>query len=506
MFGGYFALETADLKRPSELAGVVRPRVLLIHGLEPGSRQTTIDYVAGFLECPRGVDLTVANIFGFMPEWLGSAEFDLAVVTAEALSHRTTPFWPALERRIAAAMQSTKRRVIMPQDDYTHSALLDSLVIRAGIHSIYSPLISGLDLIYPRATKRGVDFVEALTGYFEPAKVAERQARSIPFRDRPIDIGQRVRKLPPQFGEIGIRKFEIAERVSEEARKRGLVVDFSPRPEDVMLGEAWFDFLGQTKFTVSCRGGSSIVDRHARIFYGLMNLKKIFPDMDDERAFAISSWPKVITGSFDAVSPRLFDAAMMGVCQILLVDDYMGMVPWEHYIPLERDYSNLDEVFEAMQTPGLAEKIAQNSADFLLDVRRFSYASIVNQMLEKEVGSAEASSSEKTTIYDVDAALLNRSELSDESTPETRIFEIARALAGRGYRKTPTKASLRNSPGVGETIGDLCASDVEAVDRLLRYFFKRPRFPELLIVPWKPLSSFLETTDLVSESGMYVRN
>ena len=499
VFGKYFGLIDTSEEQSTSIApqsnGPVK--VLLLHGLEPASRQTTVDYVSAFMNSKYSVQLTVANIFGFMPDSLSKMQFDLAVVTTEALSHRTTPFWKSLESRIATAMKSSLRKVIMPQDDYTDSRKLDKLVVKAGIDTIYSPLIKGLDLIYPKSSARGVSFVEALTGYFDASKMNTRKELAFPFRERPIDVGQRVRKLPPQFGEIGIRKFEIADVLSKEAKSRGQIVDFSSDPNDVMLGEEWFEFLGKTKFTVSCRGGSSIVDPKGIIASRLSNLHKYFPKMGEEKAFRVASWPKHITGDFDAVSPRLFDAAMMGVCQVLLEDEYMGMQPWEHYIPLKRDYSNIDEVFEAMAIPGLAEKIVINSQNFLLDSTKFSYESLVESMLEKEVGHSQLTSG-KSTLVDVDAIV-------SCSTSKFDIDEFSEMVAlgrskvnSRNRMSNFVSFSTNNLQSNFQDQNEIVQKTI-TLDRWLSAYYRKPAFPEILIVRWCPLSWFLISDDFDSK-------
>lgn len=503
IFGKYFGLvDTTENKLETLSNEVVVPvKVLILHGLEPGSRQTTVDYVSAFLNSKYSVELTVANVFGFMPESLGQIPYDLAVVTTEALSHRTTPFWKSLESRISAAMASSARKVMMPQDDYTDSSKLDKLAERAGIDTVYSPLIKGLDLIYPRSTRRGVDFVEALTGYFDASKMDARKELAAPFRSRPIDIGQRVRKLPPQFGKIGIRKYEIAEVLSEEAINRGKVVDFSSQPEDVLLGEAWFEFLGNTKFTVSCRGGSSIVDPKGVIASRLSNLNKYFPQLDEERAFKIASWPAHITGDFDAVSPRLFDAAMMGVCQILLEDEYMGMKPWIHYIPLKRDYSNLNEVFEAMEKPGLAEEIVLNSQEFLLDSSRFSYESLVESMLVNEVGPGKLEVG-NSTLTDVDA-IASSPSTSFDNEEFTKMISLSRNVVN-GLRKRVNSMSNKVQPSMAidrsTSIESITVAEAVTLDNWLSAFYKKPAFPEILIVRWCPLSWFLSPKNIESKA------
>lgn len=482
VFGSYYGLPFATVAGTAGSCNQMK--ILVIHGLEPDSRQTTVDYVSAFLDSAASAQVTVANIFGFMPDWIGEVKFDLAVVTTEALLQRSTPVWPVLEKRVLRAMASAKRKVLMPQDDYTDSAKLDRLAVTAKVDAIYSPLVKGLERIYPKSIQAGIRFEEALTGYFDQTKIGARKKMAKPHAQRSIDIGQRVNRLAPQFGEIGIRKFNIAEVVCSAAKKQGFITDFSADPGDVFLGEQWFQFLGETKFTVSCRGGSSIVDAHGKLAKRLDLLKKYLPWMTQESAFRIAKIGCVVTGEFDAISPRLFDAAMMGVCQILLEDDYVGMKPWVHYIPLKRDYSNVDEILSAMRDVDRVGTIVKNAYDYLIDPARFSYKSLVEKMIAVEIGTFGLGGGE-STLVDVDAIYSRVPSMSIRKS-----FSLTSSLARGRIRAGLIKFSSKSS-----TYGDL-SLDQPAVGMVLQnwldFYMRKPRFRELLIYRWCPLSWFLE--------------
>ena len=49
------------------------------------------------------------------------------------------------------------------------------------------------------------------------------------------------------------------------------------------------------------------------------------------------------------VSPRIFEAIALKTGLVLFEGEYSGVVrPWEHFIPLKKDFSNVDEVFDAV--------------------------------------------------------------------------------------------------------------------------------------------------------------
>lgn len=426
--------------------------ILLLHSLDKQSRQTTIDFALNFPG--EGRSVVAANIRGLMPKWLGLFDFDLAVVTTEALSYRNGAGWSRIARSIRKAVSGSKKVILLPQDDYTDSAKLESLALATRADAIYTPFTRDLHVLYPKISGNGTRFHELLTGYYDEALRISREKLAKPFVERSIDFGQRVRKLPPQFGEIGIRKYSLAERMHREAIKRGFVSDFSADSNAVLLGEEWYRFLGNTKFTVSCRGGSSLADRYGRIRRRLQLLRNIGV-RNDEIAFRYASIGETRAGAFDVISPRLFEAAQMGVCQILLEDDYLGMEPWVHYLPLKSDFSNLDEVFERIADLDYCENVAVSAKSYLIESKKFSFETAIAELLNRELGAPLSGSNSRAHLSDVDEQFLfhfgkepefvlnddsGRMELSFVSSPDQGVSAEAMMKLdswNRIFRKSP---------------------------------------------------------------------
>ena len=59
---------------------------------------------------------------------------------------------------------------------------------------------------------------------------------------------------------------------------------------------------------------------------------------------------------YRTISPRHFEAAAFRICQVLFEGRYSGVLePMVHYIPLKKDFSNIDEVIRRIsRTPRCA--------------------------------------------------------------------------------------------------------------------------------------------------------
>ena len=70
------------------------------------------------------------------------------------------------------------------------------------------------------------------------------------------------------------------------------------------------------------------------------------------------------------ISPRCFEAASLGTAMILFPGNYSGILsPFEHYLPLEKDFSNLSEVLLKMKDHEfMQEMIDRTYEDLILPV------------------------------------------------------------------------------------------------------------------------------------------
>jgi hypothetical protein len=113
---------------------------------------------------------------------------------------------------------------------------------------------------------------------------------------------------------------------------------------------------------------------------------------------------------------------MAGTCQILQREDYLGVLePWRDYIPLEADYSNMNEVLEAMKDLDRCQQIVENAKIALVDSKFFDYSQLVvaatDGLLEDNQLSSPTTWSEMSTHLAEAAEVASgiSSELHDSS-------------------------------------------------------------------------------------------
>jgi len=198
----------------------------------------------------------------------------------------------------------------------------------------------------------------------------------LPQAERRTDIVYRARHLPYWYGSHGQLKHAIGDIVAERAPAHGLSCDISTRAQETILGDAWLEFLGSARATVGAESGSSVFDRRGEVRDRVVELLQSDPDLsfDAVSARMPAGWDHY---RFFAISPRHLEAVATKTAQILLEGRYSGVLePDRHYIPLRRDFSNLDEALESAREPAVLDRIAEQAYEDIYLSGRFSFTKL----------------------------------------------------------------------------------------------------------------------------------
>ena len=346
--------------------------------MRPTSRQTTIDHLLSFREHLPDADVQYLHFQQPLPKDLGEVSPDLLIVNYDYLNYRFSPLWPFIKRRHKDIADRAGKVVAIAQDDFWANKLLDDWCMDWDVDRILTPIDNDRDVLYPRSIK-SKEFKTGLTGYVKSGPVPVTKL----LVDRSIDLGQRVREMPPHLGRLAQAKARQAVVMADAARSAGFVVDVSTRVEDSFIGTAWFDFLSSCKFTVGMKGGASLHDPRGLIHTKVQSYRVRHPEATFDEIEQHCFKGKDMKYEFTAISPRLFESAMAGTCQILQREDYLGVLePWRDYIPLEADYSNMNEVLEVMKDLDRCQQIVENAKIALVDSKFFDYSRLVEAATE----------------------------------------------------------------------------------------------------------------------------
>jgi len=420
-----------------------------------------------------GHDITYFNVYKLLQDVLVGCKYSSSITNDirekdfnVVILHTTFLCLRWAEKLFVAALDRLKwlneheaMKIAFPQDEYDHSELLDQWLFTMNVDLIFSVLDERhWKTLYPIMHDKAI-FYECYTGYIDDSKETT-ACDFIPYENRLFDIIYRASHLPFWFGSQGQLKFELADVFKKNSKKHKLRVNISTKEQDVVLGENWFSFLSTGRTVIGCESGSSVLDYQGEVRALIRALLTAEPDLNFYQ-LAEKMPPKWNSYGFTAISPRHLEAVETKTCQILVEGNYNGVfLPDKHYIPLKRDFSNIDEVLEKIKDHQYCQSIAERSYEDIFLSRKYSY---------------------KAFASIIDKAILNYYVKSDKvgsnmNKENSKVNVLERQLIFERHRNELLQAKLLEVKIKNET------SKIKMINKLLNYFFKNKKLLILVII------------------------
>lgn len=369
--------------------------------------QTTLDYLSAFKQF-SGFDVDYVHVThhasvgfdfdGYDVIFHGyCARLSLAGYVAESYRERLRNF--------------SGIKVLAVQDEYDHTD-----VLKAAIKDLKFDIVltcvpqESLDYVYPRAEFPDTEFITVFTGY-----VPDNFASTLPpykrLAERPIFIGYRGRDIGGRYGRLGFDKFEIGRRTKELCDAKDIATDIAMDEDSRIYGTDWFDFVGNCRAMLGSESGSNVFD-----FDGSIDAR--FKEMTAVNGGVPPSYAEFLPIVADRdgkiemgqISPRVFECAMMRTPMVLFTGRYSdAIVPDKHYIALNKDFSNFDDVLARLNDLPELEAMAHRAFDHLVETGRFTYRAFYTRIAEAiERKLAQKSWTGTETAICVPAEVLDR--------------------------------------------------------------------------------------------------
>jgi hypothetical protein len=260
------------------------------------------------------------------------------------------------------------------QDEYRQVDAVTARMRELGVDVLFSAISADVIPDIYGSRLPGVDVLPTLTGYV-PTELERRPLR--PHSERRLDVVYRGRSVPFWLGRLGQDKVLIGREFVARASSTGLRCDIAWTEADRIYGEAWYRFLASSRATLGTESGASIVDFDGSVQERTDGYLAAHPNATFEEVEREILAPFEGNAVIEAVSPRVFEAAALGTAMINFSGRYSDIIePWTHYVPLEKDFSNFDEVAAAARDEALQERIASRAhadliASGVYSLRRF---------------------------------------------------------------------------------------------------------------------------------------
>lgn len=274
----------------------------------------------------------------------------------------------------AALRNFTGLKVMAVQDEYDHTNKLKTAIKDCGFHIVLTCVPQdALEYVYPRSEFPGVEFITVFTGYV-PDGYAAAHPTPMPLAERPIVLGYRGRDIGPRYGRLGFEKYEIGRRMKEICDSKGVANNIAMDEASRIYGTAWFDFVGQCRAMLGSESGANVFDFDGRV---AEELKRMTVELGRTPTHAEF---KPVVGKLDTeidmgqISPRVFECAVMRTPMVLFRGRYSDAIePDVHYIPLELDFSNAEEVLRRLHDLPALEAMSQRAYNHLVASGNFGY-------------------------------------------------------------------------------------------------------------------------------------
>lgn len=263
------------------------------------------------------------------------------------------------------------------QDEYDHTHRAWYWIKKLKLNLIFTVVPeAGIEQVYPASEFPGVRFVSNLTGYVPVGldgglNVAPPSARS-------LIIGYRGRPLPVRYGMLGFEKVGIGEIAKKYCDSHGVKTDIAWSEESRIYGPKWYEFMVSCRSMLGSESGSNVFDWDGTLEQTVGQFKIDNPSLSDFDVYIGTVRCKEIDGIMNQVSPRIFEAISARTVLVLFEGNYSGVVKaGEHFIPLKKDGSNLNEVIALLQDGDYVDAMAERAYRDVIESGKYSYEAFV---------------------------------------------------------------------------------------------------------------------------------
>lgn len=271
------------------------------------------------------------------------------------------PFEGVIHASIVEALAvSRSLKIAMPQDEYDMPFVAARKMRAMGVDLVFTTVPAEWRAdFYPPDLIGPVEYFDNLTGYVpEPLLTAPRK----PHAERPYAMVYRGNELPPWYGILGREKYEIGVRMKAALDSSGLANDIESGVAERIYGSAWADFLAGGRTMCASESGCNVLDGDGTATRAAQRAQADDPGLGWEALY--ERYIRVLDDRvrMNQVSPKIFEAIALETGLVLFEGEWSGILePDRHYIPLKKNFSNLDQVIARLLELPAVEAMAKRA-------------------------------------------------------------------------------------------------------------------------------------------------
>jgi hypothetical protein len=276
-------------------------------------------------------------------------------------------------------------KILFIQDEYDHTNKAKKIIGESGFNLVFTSVpTASIERIYPKNEFAGIIFVNNLTGYV-PVDLCCATNTFIPPSKRSLVISYRSRSLPLRYGRLGIDKVEIGRFVKKYCRLNGISSDIAWNEEARIYGDDWYNFLCSAKSMLGSESGSNVFDWDGSLEDEIEHYKIQHQNASDEEIYQELVASRELDGLMNQVSPRIFEMIAARTVMVLFEGTYSNViVPYKHYFPLKKDFSNIRDIFNYLKDAEAIDRMVNQAYEDIIQSQNYSYKNFI-EMIEENI-------------------------------------------------------------------------------------------------------------------------
>ena len=344
-------------------------RILVLHASRFASVGAIRDYLLAYQAESRHEVMFLEAGDGAVPS-VNPTDYDAVIVNFCCRLHYGSLFSEASEQWFAAF---PGLKAIILQDEQENTVAVRSRILRMRPHILFTTVTpEAWPLVFPEDQFAGIRMAQLMTGYSRPGSLPK-SVQIRPLADRPIVLGYRVTPQVWRWGAKGYLKVEVGRRMLEACKARSIAADIAWTEEAKIYGDSWLAFNASCRGVLGSPTGADIFDWHGDLQQREVAFREQRPEATyNDFISEIGAQP--VSFETGQLSPRVFEATLTKTPLVMIRSGYSGVInAEEHYLPVEPDFSNIDQVLDRMMDLDALTAMAQRAYVRLIESSDFTF-------------------------------------------------------------------------------------------------------------------------------------
>jgi hypothetical protein len=366
-------------------------------------RNTLKDHLFSFRKFSNEHCFYLNTAYG-VPKYIVDFHFDIIIYHYTITAQKT--LGEKKFRNYLASLSLLKKikgfKTVLPQDEYHYTLEICKFYKEFNIDMVFNVFSENSQKdwrrLFPLSNSGVQHYKSVLTGYASEPPTKMDDELFLPLKKN-IDVGYRARKLPYSLGRLGYYKWKMSDVFLEKNKQIGLKMDVSNDSQNVIIGKNWNEFLKSCRTILGTESGASIHDLDGEIEKNIMAYLIKNHNATYEEVESKFLMDEAIHINLAVISPRVFEAIEAGACLVMMEGDYNGIIKENiHYIPVKKDFSNINEILKKIEDKGYCQKMAQKTYEEIIMSGLYSYSSFVKSFISEVLIVCKKIGAEKTEL------------------------------------------------------------------------------------------------------------